>query len=85
MKKTPLLITLSRKIDFTAKIHLPTKTVRDIFKSFYRIYVFYLKRGFKIMTVHIDGEIDPVQELIAEMSSGPMVNLKSSNEHIPDI
>ena len=85
VNKIPFLITLRHKIDFTATSKFTTQTDRDIFKSFWSIYVFYLRRGFKIMTVHVDGEIDPVQELIAEMSSGPMVNLKSSNEHIPDI
>ena len=60
----PFLITLSRKIDFTSVSNFPTQTSRDIFKYFWRIYVFYLKCGFKIMTVHADGEFDPVQELI---------------------
>ena len=37
------------------------------------------------MTVHADGEFDPVRELIVEMSSGPMVNLTSNNDHSPKI
>ena len=77
------LITLNRNIDFTATSHLPTQIYRDIFKSFWRIYVFYLKRGFKIMIVHADGEFSPVRELIAEISIGPMVNLTSANKHVP--
>ena len=85
VNKIIFLITLSRKIGFTATSHLPTQTVRDIFKYFWRIYVFYLKHGFKITTVQADGEFSPLRELIAEMSSGPMVNLTSSNEHIPEI
>ena len=85
MNKIPLLIILSCNIDFTATSHLPTKKSRYIFKSFWRIYVFYLKRGFNITPFHDDGDFAPVRELIAEMSSGPMVNLTSSNEHIPDI
>ena len=55
MNKIPLFITLSHKIDFIATIHLPTQTARDIFKSFWCIYVFYLKRGFKTKKVHTDG------------------------------
>ena len=85
VNRIPLLITLSRKIDFISTSHFPTQTARDIFKYFWRIYVFYLKRGFKITTVHADGELAPVQELIVEMSSGPMVNLTSANEHFPEI
>ena len=37
------------------------------------------------MSFHADGEFDPLQEIIAEMSSGPMVNLTSANEHVPKI
>ena len=31
------------------------------------------------MKVHTDGGFDTVQELTAEMSSGPLVNLTSGN------
>ena len=37
------------------------------------------------MKFHTDGGFDTVRELTAEMSSGPMVNLKSANEHVPEI
>ena len=55
VNKIPLLITLSRNIDFTDTSHLPTRTSRDIFEAFWRIYILYFKRGFKITTVHADG------------------------------
>ena len=85
VKNIPFLITLSRNIDFTYTVHLPTQKDRDIFKAFWRIYVFYLRCDFQITTVHNDGEFAPVQELIAEMPSGPMFNLMSSNENVPKI
>ena len=75
----PFLIILSRKVDFTGTSHLPPQKARDVFKYFWCIYVFYLERGFNIMSFHADGEFDPLQEIIAEMSSGPMVNLTSAN------
>ena len=65
LNKIPLLITLSLKIDFTATSHFPTQKARDIFKSFWWIFVFYLKCGFKITIVHAGGDFTPVQELIA--------------------
>ena len=83
--KIPFLITLIRKIYFTATIHLPTQKATDIFKYFWRVYFFYLKHGFKITTVHADGKFYPLQEIIVEMSSGPMVNLTSANELVPKI
>ena len=79
------LITPSRKIDFTARSHPLTQTARDTLKSFWCIYVFYLKRPFKITTFHVNRGFAPVQELIAEMLSGPMVNLTSANDHVPEI
>ena len=85
MNKIPFLITLSLKVDFTATSHFSTHKYRDLYKSIWRIYVLYLKHGFKITTVHADGVFSPVQELIAEISSGPMVNLTSANEHVPEI
>ena len=60
-RKVQPLITLSREIDFTATSHFTTHKYRDIFKSFWSIYVLYLKRGFKITTVHADGDFSPVQ------------------------
>ena len=35
------------------------------------------------MTVHADGEFDPVRKPTTEMSSGTMVNLPITNEHVP--
>ena len=60
VNKIPLLIKLSCKIDFTDTSHLRTQKSRDISKAFWRIYVFYLKHGFKTKTVHSDGEFSPV-------------------------
>ena len=37
------------------------------------------------MTVHADGEFAPLQALIHDMPGGPMVNLASANEHVPEI
>ena len=85
VNNTPFLITFILKIDFTATSHLPTQKDRYIFKSFWSIYAFYIKGGFKITTVHSDGEFAPVREIIAEMSSGPMVSLTIVNEHVPKI
>jgi hypothetical protein len=35
--------------------------------------------------VHADGEFEPLKTLIESMPSGLMVNLASSNEHVPEI
>jgi hypothetical protein len=49
------------------------------------MYEYYLQRGFHIKTVHADGELAPLKPLIESMPGGPMVNLASANEHVPEI
>ena len=85
VNKIPFFLTLSRKICFTAVNHLADRTVPQIFKAFKEIYQYYLHRGFRITTVHADGEFEPLTALIQSMPGGPMVNLASSNEHVPEI
>jgi hypothetical protein len=65
--------------------HLADRTVTQIFKAFKVMYQYYLQRGFRITTVHAYGEFEPLKTLIESMPSGPMVNLASSNEHVPEI
>jgi hypothetical protein len=76
---------VSQKICFTTVNHLADRTVPQIFKAFKEIYQYYLHRGFRITTVHVDGEFAPLTALIEFMPGGLMVNLASSNEHVPEI
>jgi hypothetical protein len=85
VNKIPFLLSLSRKIHFTAVQHLANRTVPNIFKAFKEIYQYYLQRGFHITTIHADGEFAPLKILIESMPNGPLVNLASANEHVPEI
>ncbi len=85
VNKIPFFLTLSRKICFTAVNHLADRTVPQIFKAFKEIYLYYLHRGFRITTVHADGEFEPLKPLIEALPGGPLVNLTSRNEHVPEI
>jgi hypothetical protein len=75
VNKIFFFLTLSRKICFTAVNHLANRAVPQIFKAFKEMYQYYLQRGFHITTV----------TLIKSMPGGPMVNLVSANEHVPEI
>ena len=46
-----------------------------IFKSSKLIYMYYMKRGFKITALHVDGEFAPLQSLIQGMIEGVRFNL----------
>jgi hypothetical protein len=85
VNKNPFFLTLSRKIMFTAVNHLADRTVPQIFKAFKEIYQYYLQRGFHITGVHADGEFAPLEPLIESVSGGPVVNLASANEQVPEI
>jgi hypothetical protein len=85
VNKIPFFLTPSCKIFFTAVNHIADCTVPQIFKAFKEMYQYYLQRGFHIKTVHVDGEFTPLKPLIESMTGGPMVNLASANEQVPDI
>ena len=65
--------------------HLAKCTVLKMFAAFKKNYQYYLHRKFRITKVHFDGEFSPLQALIASIPGGPMINLESANEHVPDI
>jgi hypothetical protein len=85
VNKNPFFLTLSCKITFTAVNHLADCTVPQIFKDFKEIYQYYLQRGFHITVVNADGEFAPLNPLIDSFPGGPMVNMASANEHVPEI
>ena len=81
VKNIPFLLTLSRKICFTAVNHIANRMVLKTFAAFKEIYQYYMHRGFRITTAHFDGEFAPLQALVAAQPGGPMINLASANEH----
>ena len=60
----PFFISLSRKIDFIWVSHLKGRTEAIIFDAFKDIFMFYLQQGFRIQTVHADGEFGALKDLI---------------------
>ena len=85
VNKIPFSLTLSRNIYFTVVNHLENCTVPEIFKAFKKVYQHYLHSGFGITTVHEDSEFGPLKVLIYSLRGGPLANLNTENEHVPDI
>jgi hypothetical protein len=85
VNRIPFFLTYSRRICFTAVNHLADRFTKTIFKAYHEIHYFYLKRGFHITTLNVDGEFAPLQVPIQSMPGGPKVNLTSANEHVPEI
>ena len=65
--------------------HLKGRSASIIVDAFKNIFRFYLQLGFRIPTVHADGEFGALKDLIQNMPAGPIVNLTSGNEHVPEI
>jgi hypothetical protein len=85
VNKNPFFLMLSHKITFTAINHLADRTVSQIFKDFKEIYQYYLQRGFHITVVHADLEFAPLKPLLESIPGGPVVNLSSAKDHVPEI
>jgi hypothetical protein len=47
--------------------------------------MYYLQKGFQIITVMADNEFAPFAELMYELPGAPTLNLTSANEHEPYI
>ena len=79
------LISLSSNITFTAVSNIKDRKDITTFKAFKEIYMCYLKYGFQITTLHVDGEFAPLQALIQDMPRGPRFNISSDRDHVPEI
>ena len=80
-----LFISLSRRFYFTGVSHLKGRTAAIVFDAFKDIFIFYLQQGFRIQTVHADGEFGALKDLIQNTPEGPTVNLTSANKNVPEI
>ena len=72
----------SRNIMFTPVSNLSDRRVNIKFKDFKEIYMYYTNRGFRITTLHIDGEFSPLQALIHKMTRRQKFNLASASENV---
>ena len=62
----PFFLTLSRNFCFTMVHHIANRKVKSIYTTFNEVYIYYINRGFMIITLHTDGEFAPLQEIILE-------------------
>ncbi len=67
VNKIPFFITLSRNICFTTVTHLANRKTATIFAAFKSIFMYYLQKGFQIITVTADIEFAPFGELMYEL------------------
>ena len=85
LNKILFFIMLSRNICFTTVTHLANCKTATIFAAFKSIFMYYLQKGFQIITVTANNEFAPLAELMYELPGAPTLNLTSANEHEPYI
>ena len=82
----PFFLNLSRKIFFSSVKHLANRELNSTFKAFKEIYIYYMKRGFHITTLNLDGEFSQLQAMVYEnIPGGPRINITSAKKHVSDI
>jgi hypothetical protein len=85
VNKVPFFLILSRKLCFSTVTHLANRKIGTIFAAFKSIFMYYLQKGFQIMTVMADNKFKSLAELFYELPGAPTLNLTSANEHKPNI
>ena len=85
VNRVVFFLTYSRKITYTAVSHLTSRKLEQVLTAFKSIYNFYRQRGYPITEVHADNEFAPLRDAVNATTGGPVFNLASANEHVPDI
>ncbi|KAL7469297.1 hypothetical protein ACHAXS_009567, partial [Conticribra weissflogii] len=78
---TPFLVTASRGIKFITIEHSPTQTTSQLKQSLIRIMQLYGRTGFKIQTILVDGQFNPLAKHLPNV----VVNTTANSEHVGDI
>ena len=52
----PFLLTLSRNVCFTMVHYIEDRKAKKICTTFNEVYIYYRKRGFRIINLHTNGE-----------------------------
>ena len=72
VNEIPFFLSLSRQIYFTGLSHLPDRSKKQIFQDFKELFIFYIRHGFRITTVHSNGKFAPLKPMIKGMPRGPL-------------
>ena len=85
VNKLPFFMTISRHIKFSTAELLVNRHIETIFSATKRVHQHYLKRGFKITSLLMDGEFD-IEGYRGDLSTiGITLNAVAANEHVPEI
>ncbi len=81
----PFFVTLSRVLYFTTVMHLPDRSLGQIFKALKGIFYYYLQQGFRVTFIMGDGEFASLEQFTNLLMGALCLNLTSTNKHKPFI
>ena len=85
VSKVPFFVIISRHIRFSTSEYLKNKKSDTIFQAIKHVYQTYLKRGFKLKTLMLDGEFDKDGLNGAVAGLGCNFNAIAREEYVPEI
>ena len=77
----PFLITLSREIRFGTSEHVPSCTAKQLDKYLMKFIRLYVKGGFVVLNVLVDGKLEKVKLEINLVD----INISAACEHVVEI
>jgi hypothetical protein len=81
VNKMPFLVTISRAIKFGTVAWLKSAKADTILKQITDLHNIYIKRGFLLEIVEVDGQLEPLRGALSKM--GVTLNRCSREEHVP--
>jgi len=79
----PFLVTIGRNVPFPTAAVLRSRQANVIAKHIREVKGAYVKRGFRVNTVHGDHEFEKMRAKL--MDSGMHLNVAAQGEHVPEI
>ena len=81
VNKMPFLVTISRAIKFGTVAYLKNAKIGTILDNIKEVRNVYMKRGFVLEFIEVDGQFEPLRGALAPM--GITLNKCSREEHVP--
>jgi hypothetical protein len=80
-----MLVMVSRNIHFATVKALPNQNIKTLVSAIKNVVTVYRRASFIVTTTLMDGEFEPMQGNLADMSPVITLNETANDEHVGDI
>ena len=77
-------MSISRKICYTATIHLKNRKHKSVLDALKQTLTFYAQRGLHIKFIHGDGEFESLRSQIEALPGHPRLEVAAPGAHVPE-